>query len=111
MEPPVALVTPGATVTVKVGAASGQFAGMPASRSYVLDVHLPAKPARVTVGGRQLPVFDVSTGDRAAQTKVRASFNAAAEGWLYDAADRRGVLHVKTAPQRLATGFTAVIAQ
>jgi hypothetical protein len=42
---------------------------------------------------------------------VRASFNAAAEGWLYDAADRRGVLHVKAAPQPLATGFTAVIAQ
>jgi hypothetical protein len=111
MEAPFALDTPGETVTVKVGAASGQFAGMLTSRAYVLDVHVPAKPARVTVGGRPLPVFDVSTGDRAAQTKVRASFNAATEGWVYDAADRRGVLHVKTAPQRLATGFTAVIAQ
>lgn len=111
MEAPLTLDTPGETVTVKVGAARGQFAGMLASRAYVLDVHLPAKPARVTVGGRSLPMFDVSTGDRAAQNKVRASFNAAAEGWLYDAADRRGVLHVKAAPQHLATGFTAVIAQ
>lgn len=81
------------------------------SRAYTLDVHLPGKPARVNVGGRSLPMFDLSTGDRAAQTKVRAAFTAAAEGWLYDALDRRGVLHVKTAPQRLTTGFTAVIAQ
>jgi hypothetical protein len=84
---------------------------MPASRAYALDVHVPAKPARVAVAGRTLPVFDVSTGDRAAQTKVRASFDAATEGWLYDAADRHGVLHVKIGAQRLAAGFTAVITQ
>lgn len=84
---------------------------MPANRAYAFDVHMPAKPARVTIGGRALTVFDATTGDRAARDKVRASFNAAAEGWLFDAADRRGVLHVKVAPQRLATGFTAVITQ
>jgi alpha-glucosidase len=111
MEAPLTLDTPGETVTVKVGAARGQFPGMLASRAYVLDVHLPAKPASVTLGGRSLPMFDLSTGDRAAQNKVRASFNAATEGWLYDAGDRSGVLHVKAAPQSLATGFTTVIAQ
>jgi hypothetical protein len=111
MDAPLTLDTPDENVTVKVGPARGKFAGMLDSRAYVLDVHLPAKPARVTVGGRPLPIFDLSTGDRAAQNKVRASFNAAAEGWLYDPADRRGVLHVKTAAQLLAGGFTTVITQ
>jgi len=111
MDAPFTLGTSGENVTVKVGAARGQFDGALASRAYVLDVHLPAQPARVAVDGRSLPMFDVSTGDRAAQNKVRASFNTAAEGWLYDAADRRGVLHVKAGPKRLTAGFTAVIAQ
>ncbi len=111
MEAPMALDMPGETITVKVGAARGQYAGMPASRAYTLDVHRPAKPAKVTIGGRVLPVFDVTTGDRATRDKARASFNAAAEGWLFDAADRRGVLRIKVAPQRLATGFAVVITQ
>jgi hypothetical protein len=111
MQAPTSLGAPGETVTVKVGAARGQYAGMPASRAYVLDLHTPAKPARVAIGGRELPMFDVTTGDRATRDKARAAFNAATEGWMFDAADRRGVLRVKVPPQRLATGFTAVITQ
>jgi hypothetical protein len=96
-------------VTVKVGAANGRYDGMPASRSYVLDVHLPAKPAGVTMGGRALAGFEAATQDRAARDKARADFTAAAEGWFFDAADRRGVLHVKIPPQRLAMGFAVII--
>jgi hypothetical protein len=36
----------------------------------------------------------------------RAEFDAAPEGWFFDARDRRGVLHVKTRPQAMAAGFT-----
>jgi hypothetical protein len=109
MEAPVALDTPGEAVTVKIGAAKGQYDGMPASRAWALDVHLPAKPAGVTMGGRALGGFEAATQDRAARDKARADFTAATEGWYFDAADRRGVLHVKIAPQRLATGFVVTI--
>ena len=111
MDAPLTLDMPGQTVTVKVA--------LPAAGSTACCKAAPTRSTftcranrrKVNVGGRSLPMFDLSTGDRAAQTKVRAAFTAAAEGWLYDALDRRGVLHVKTAPQRLTTGFTAVIAQ
>jgi hypothetical protein len=63
----------------------------------------------VTIGGRALTGFEAATPDRAARDKARADFTAAAEGWFFDAADRRGVLHVKVAPQRLATGFAVAI--
>jgi hypothetical protein len=39
----------------------------------------------------------------------RADFNAATEGWFFDAADRKGVLRVKIAPQWLAAGFVVTI--
>ena len=38
-----------------------------------------------------------------------ADFAAAAEGWLFDPADRKGVLHVKIAPQRATTGFALIV--
>jgi hypothetical protein len=50
-------------------------------------------------------MFQVPAGDRAAREKARAEFNAAAEGWLFDPSDRRGVLHVRIKPQPLASGF------
>jgi hypothetical protein len=106
VEAPKTLDVSGAQVTVKVGAAKGKYKDMPASRSYVVDVHLPAKPASVKLGERILPGFEATGQDRAARDKVRADFNAAAEGWFYDASDRRGVLHVKVKPQPLSTGFT-----
>jgi alpha-glucosidase (family GH31 glycosyl hydrolase) len=111
MQAPAALDVPGGTITVTVGAARGQYAGMPASRAWILDVHSPMKPAKVTVAGRALAAFDVTTGDRAARDKARAAFNAAVEGWMFDVADRRGVLRIKLPPQRTAAGFTVAITQ
>ena len=86
-------------ISVKVGPAKGQYTGMPASRSYVVDVHIPARPAGVQLADKPLPVFE-----------KRQEFDAAAEGWFFDARDRRGVLHVKTRPQPLKAGFTVTIA-
>jgi hypothetical protein len=40
---------------------------------------------------------------------MRADFTAATQGWYFDGADRRGVLHVKIAPQRVADGFVVTI--
>jgi alpha-glucosidase (family GH31 glycosyl hydrolase) len=105
VEAPKSIDTPKALITVKVGAAKGKYGEMPASRSYAVDVHVPAKPATVKLGDSILPGFEPNAQDRAARDKVRADFTAAAEGWFFDAGDRRGVLHIKTRPQALSAGF------
>ena len=109
VDAPMTADAPGDQVTVKVGAARGSYAGMPASRAYVIDAHVPAKPASVKMGARVLPAFEPAGTGRAAVDKARADFTAATEGWFFDAADRKGVLHVKIAPQRLAAGFSVTI--
>jgi alpha-glucosidase (family GH31 glycosyl hydrolase) len=106
---PKSLDESGAQITVKVGAAKGSYAGMPAMRSYVVDVHVPGKPAGVKLGDRALPMFQVSAGDRAAREKARAEFDAAPEGWLFDPADRHGVLHVRLKPQAASAGFVVKV--
>src|SRR6185369_1941952 len=109
MESPATPDSPGDTVVVRVNPAKGTYAGMPASRAYAIDAHVTMKPASVKLGTRALPGFAPAGTGRAAIDKARADFNAAAEGWFYDATDRRGVLHVKIAPQRLAAGFAVTI--
>jgi alpha-glucosidase len=106
---PKSLDESGAQITVKVGAAKGSYAGMPAMRSYVVDVHVPGKPAGVKLGDRALPMFQVSAGDRAAREKARAEFDAAPEGWLFDPSDRHGVLHVRLKPQAASAGFVVKV--
>ncbi len=107
VEAPTSLDIPGAQIAVEVGAAKGSYKGMPSSRSYVVDVHVPAKPATVKLGDKTVQGFEVSAAmDRATRDKVRASFAAVTEGWLFDATERRGVLHVKTKAQALSSGFT-----
>jgi hypothetical protein len=46
---------------------------------------------------------------RAARDKQRADYAAAAEGWYFDASDRKGVLHVKIKPQALAAAWVLKI--
>ena len=82
---------------------------MPASRAWVLDVHAPARPAKVSVGGRALAEIPQTGQGRQAQDKLKADFEAATEGWYYDATDRRGVIHVKLGPQALSKGFSVTI--
>jgi alpha-glucosidase (family GH31 glycosyl hydrolase) len=100
VESPKSLDEPSAQISIRVGAAKGKYDGMPERRSYVVDVHIPARPASVRLGTRQLPAYE-----------KRAEFDGAAEGTFFDARDRRGVLHVKTGPQSLAGGFTLRIVQ
>lgn len=109
MDAPASPGAPGQSIAVRVGAAKGQYEGMPARRSYELEVHLPARPSRVAIGGRPLSGFTPAAATRAARAKARADFDAAPEGWYFDATDRHGVLHVKIGPQPLAAGFVVTI--
>ena len=85
-------------ISIKVNPAKGKYRDMPASRSYVVDVHIPARPASVRLNDKALPTFE-----------KREEFQAAAEGWFFNARDRRGVLHVKTKAFALAAGFTVKV--
>jgi alpha-glucosidase len=109
VEAPAVPDAPGDQIAVSVGPAVGQYAAMPASRSYRLDLHVPRRPASVTMGGRALTEIASAGTSRQALDKARADLDATAEGWFYDPSDRRGVVHVKIAPQRLASGFGVVI--
>ena len=111
MEAPVTPDSPADQITLKVGAVKGTYDGMPAQRGYGVDMHVTAKPAKVSVGGKALTeiVAPAGTAARQALDKIKADFAAATEGWYYDATDRKGVIHVKVAPQKLATGFTVTV--
>ena len=109
VDSPKLLDSAGGQVTIAVGAAKGKYKDMPASRSYLVDVHVASKPASVKLGDRALPMFEATGADRAAREKFRSDFAAAAEGWYFDTTDRRGVLHVKTKTLPLSGGFTVKI--
>ena len=84
----IAMQAAGADVTVSIGAVNGSYAGQEARRSYALRLLSRQRPAAVRTAAAVLPAL-----------ADRAAFDAAAEGWYYDAADRQGTLHVKTASQ------------
>jgi alpha-glucosidase (family GH31 glycosyl hydrolase) len=98
VEAPKTLDTDGATISIKVDPAKGKYGDMPQSRAYVVDVHLPAKPASVRQNDKAVPAFE-----------KREEFDKAAEGWFFDARDRRGVLRVKTKAIPLAAGFSVKV--
>lgn len=85
------------SVTVNVGAPTGSYTGKPASRGYEFTLHVATAPGLVTAG------------DGAALTRhtSKAAYDGAATGWYFDAADRGGILWVKSGQQAGAYGFTA----
>jgi alpha-glucosidase len=109
VQAPKSLDVPGGIITVKVGAAEGRYDGMPDSRAYLAELHIPARPASVRLGDQVLPEITTAATGRNARNQVRAGFEAAEEGWYFDPSDRKGVLHVKFEPQALAAGFTLTV--
>ncbi|MEW2417275.1 TIM-barrel domain-containing protein [Streptomyces sp. NPDC046866] len=85
------------TVTVDVGAPAGSYSGKPATRAYEFTLHLATAPGGVTAGD----------GAALARHTSKAAYDAAATGWYFDAADRGGILWVKSGPQAGGYGFSA----
>ncbi|MEU8528246.1 NPCBM/NEW2 domain-containing protein [Streptomyces sp. NPDC048629] len=81
-------------VTVRIGASQGAYTGKAASRPYAFTVHTGDAPTKVALEGTALP-----------RHTSRAAFEAATQGWWYDAADRGGVVRVKTAALRTDRPF------
>ncbi|HEX7914407.1 TIM-barrel domain-containing protein [Rudaea sp.] len=74
-------------VRVRIDAVKGQYAEQLAQRRYALRVLARQQPNAVELDGRALP-----------KLADRAAFDVVGEGWYFDAKDRRGTLHVRTAP-------------
>lgn len=74
-------------VRVRIDAVKGNYAGQLPQRRYALRVLSRQRPRAVELDGRALP-----------PSADRAAFEAATEGWYFDPAERRGTLHVRTAP-------------
>ena len=73
-------------VRVEIDPVRGQYAGQLPQRRYALRVLSRAKPDAVELDGRALPPL-----------ADRAAFDASAEGWYFDAEERRGTVHVRAA--------------
>jgi alpha-glucosidase len=81
-------------ITVNVGKCNGSYTGKPVSRKYELQIHTPNKPKIVLL-------------DNAAMTEYTSlsAWNAAKEGWYFAAADKKGIVYVKTNPISLDKDF------
>ena len=85
-------------VTVRIGASKGTYSGKAGARPYAFTVHTGDAPSRVGLEGTTLP-----------RHTSRAAFDAAAQGWWYDPADRGGAVHVKTAALRTDRPFALTL--
>ncbi|MFD9458756.1 TIM-barrel domain-containing protein [Streptomyces sp. NPDC059985] len=84
------------TVTVSVGATTGDYTGKPASRGYEFSLHVASAPTSLTVDG--IP---------SARLADKSAYDAAATGWFFDPTDRAGVLWVKSGTKSGAFTVTA----
>ena len=74
-------------VQVRVDGVRGEYTGQLPQRRYALRVLSRQAPKAVELDGRALPAL-----------ADRAAYEAAAEGWYFDAGERRGTVHVRSAP-------------
>lgn len=81
-------------VRVRIEPVRGQYAGQLPQRRYALRVLSRQRPQAVTLDGRALPAL-----------ADRAALEAASEGWYFDPADRRGTLHVRSAPVAIGSAL------
>jgi len=74
-------------VQVGIDGVRGQYRGQLAQRRYALRVLSRQRPTAVTLDNRTLPMLADA-----------AAWKGATEGWYFDAGERRGTVHVRTAP-------------
>ncbi|MCF7750261.1 NPCBM/NEW2 domain-containing protein [Bacillus subtilis subsp. subtilis] len=74
-------------VQLRIEAVQGQYAGQLAQRRYGVRMLSRQRPTAVTLDERSLPML-----------ADKAAWQAANEGWYFDAGERGGSVHVRTAP-------------
>ncbi len=85
-------------VQINVGESIGNYTGMPSVRSYRFEVHFPFLPVLVSLDDVNLT-----------QCFSYEELENAPDGWFFDPADRNGIVHVKTQPLPVSSGFTVKI--
>lgn len=86
-------------IHIEVGPSLGEYEGKLADRQYIFTVHTPEKPDSITNGEGETYLEQVS----------KEAFDAATEGWYYDAEDRGGIVHIKTASMSTEEAFTVTL--
>lgn len=81
-------------LVIEVGASVGDYAGKLAERTNQFMIHMPNAPTAVTVDGAAY-----------AKTTSMEALESADSGWYYDAADKGGILYVKTPDLPTDEGF------
>ncbi|MFC5449969.1 discoidin domain-containing protein [Paenibacillus aestuarii] len=84
---------------VQVGASVGDYNGKLAARTNQFHIHMHTKPASVEVGGSAYTEF-----------ASKADWTNAASGWYFDAADKGGIVYVKTPDLPTDQGFELKVA-
>ena len=74
------------SLIVVIGESIGDFQGKLEEREYLFEIHITEAPQEVSIQGDPLD-----------EASSLADLESADEGWFFDASDRNGVLHVKTA--------------
>ena len=70
---------------ISIHAATGNYDGKYLQRVYLLDVHQPTAPKKISVNGEKLKVYSSA-----------AKFAGAKTGCYFDAAAKNGTVHIKT---------------
>ncbi|MFC5459082.1 TIM-barrel domain-containing protein [Massilia niabensis] len=84
----IAMRAKGSDVQVTIDPVTGSYDGQEGKRAYSLRLLSRQRPAQVRTASAML-----------GEAADRAAFDKAGEGWYFDAAERLGTLHVKTAAQ------------
>lgn len=73
-------------ISISVGAINGSYEGIEQQRALQLQVHTRVQPDAVHLGEQGLQAYS-----------SRAEYDKASSGWFYDAAEKYGTVHIKTA--------------
>ncbi|MCH8619603.1 NPCBM/NEW2 domain-containing protein [Undibacterium sp. TS12] len=73
-------------ISISVGAVNGSYEGMEQQRALQLQVHTRVQPDTVHLGEQGLQAYS-----------SRADYDKASSGWYFDAAEKYGTIHIKTA--------------
>ncbi|WP_325391742.1 NPCBM/NEW2 domain-containing protein [Undibacterium sp.] len=86
-------------IRIAIDAVKNSYQGMEPLRVYQLQVHTRAKPDAVFLQEQAVP-----------QLATRQQFDQSSTGWFYDANEKFGVLHVKTAKVAVAKDYQLRVA-
>lgn len=94
----IAMDQQGDALRVQLDPVKGEYAGQEVQRRHALRILSRRAPNAVEAGGQVLP-----------QLANAAAYEAAEQGWFFDAAERLGTLHVKTGKRDIRQPLTFVV--